>query len=74
MIRCPSALSEPLPDECDQSAGLIFELEPMLDEYYTDRRWDLKRSWPTRELLDELGLIMLRPSPWANLVMAQDSA
>lgn len=25
--------------ECDQLAGLIFELEPMLDEYYTDRKW-----------------------------------
>ncbi|MFO8060803.1 MAG: aldehyde ferredoxin oxidoreductase family protein [Bacillota bacterium] len=49
-------LSEPLPEECGPSAGLVFELEPMLDEYYTDRRWDLKRGWPTRQLLDELGL------------------
>ncbi len=49
-------LSEPLPEECGPSAGLVFELEPMLDEYYTDRGWDLQRGWPTRQLLDELGL------------------
>lgn len=49
-------LEEPLPEECGPSAGLLFELEPMLDEYYADRRWDAERGWPTIDLLDDLDL------------------
>ncbi len=53
-------LNEPLPDECGPSAGLVFELEPMLDEYYEDRRWDNERGWPKRELLDDLQLTEIK--------------
>lgn len=49
-------LEEPLPPECGPSAGLVFELEPMLDEYYAERGWDMERGWPTRELLVDLDL------------------
>ncbi|MFO7942034.1 MAG: aldehyde ferredoxin oxidoreductase C-terminal domain-containing protein, partial [Bacillota bacterium] len=49
-------LEEPLPEECGPSAGMVFELEPMLDEYYGARGWDLQSGWPTRSLLEELGL------------------
>ncbi len=49
-------LEEPLPDECGPSAGLIFELEPMLDEYYSARQWDIESGWPTRARFMALGL------------------
>jgi len=32
------------------------DLKQMLDEYYTDRGWDLDTGIPTREKLEELGL------------------
>jgi aldehyde:ferredoxin oxidoreductase len=32
------------------------ELKKMLDEYYTERGWDLRTGTPTREKLTELGL------------------
>lgn len=32
------------------------ELDKMLDEYYKLHGWDLKTSWPTREVLEELDL------------------
>jgi len=38
------------------SAGAVVELEPMLDEYYTARGWDLKSGLPTAEKLRELRL------------------
>lgn len=47
---------EPLPPECGPSAGSVFELEPMLEEYYEYRRWDPKTGWPTRSILVDLGL------------------
>ena len=49
-------LNEPLPEECGPSAGLVFELDPMLDEYYADRGWDQQWGWPTRAVLDRLDL------------------
>lgn len=49
-------LYEPLPKECGPSAGSVVELEPMLDEYYCSRGWDLKTGAPTKEKLLELDL------------------
>jgi len=49
-------LEEPLPEECGPSAGLVFELEPMLNEYYEARGWDQENGYPTRALLEKLGL------------------
>ncbi|MFA9422913.1 MAG: aldehyde ferredoxin oxidoreductase family protein [Sedimentibacter sp.] len=49
-------LYEPLPKECGQSAGSVVELEPMLDEYYNSRGWDLETGVPTKEKLLELDL------------------
>jgi aldehyde:ferredoxin oxidoreductase len=49
-------LHEPLPKECGQSAGSVVELEPMLDEYYHSRGWDVKTGVPTKEKLEELNL------------------
>ena len=49
-------LEEPMPEEAVNSAGSIFELEPMLNEYYTERGWDLETGVPTVSKLRELGL------------------
>jgi len=38
------------------SKGSVFELEPMLNEYYTERGWDMRTGIPTREKLRELDL------------------
>jgi aldehyde:ferredoxin oxidoreductase len=46
-------LKEPLPD--GSSKGAIFEMGPMLDEYYGQRGWD-KRGIPTETTLKKLGL------------------
>lgn len=45
---------EPMPE--GNSKGQIFEMEPMLDEYYKERGWDSKTGIPKREKLEELGL------------------
>ena len=45
---------ETLPE--GRSKGTIFEQEPMLDEYYAERGWDLEAGMPTRETLESLGL------------------
>ena len=49
-------IKEPLPRECGTSAGSVVELEPMLDEYYISRNWDVKTGIPTKEKLKELDL------------------
>jgi aldehyde:ferredoxin oxidoreductase len=49
-------LKEPLSEESGPSAGAVLELEPMLDEYYRARGWDVESGLPTREKLEELGL------------------
>jgi len=38
------------------SSGTTFDQEPMLDEYYTERGWDLETGVPKPEKLRELGL------------------
>ena len=38
------------------SSGTVFDQEPMLDEYYTERGWDLETGVPRRETLEGLGL------------------
>ena len=45
---------EPLTDGA--SKGTVFELEPMIDEYYGERGWDLETGIPTAETLRRLGL------------------
>jgi aldehyde:ferredoxin oxidoreductase len=45
---------ETLPE--GDSAGTIFEQEPMIDEYYSERGWDLKTGIPTPNKLYELEL------------------
>lgn len=49
-------LVEPLPEGSGPSAGSVLELEPMLDEYYRARGWDVETGLPTVEKLAELGL------------------
>lgn len=48
---------EPLPPESGPSAGSVVELEPMLDEYYQVRGWDIDTGRPTAKKLQQLGLI-----------------
>ncbi|MBI2875044.1 MAG: aldehyde ferredoxin oxidoreductase family protein [Firmicutes bacterium] len=36
--------------------GHTLDLDPMLDEYYQDRGWDLPTGYPKKEKLQELGL------------------
>ncbi|MFW9805790.1 MAG: aldehyde ferredoxin oxidoreductase family protein, partial [Candidatus Thorarchaeota archaeon] len=38
------------------SAGEVVELDMMLDEYYTERGWDLKTGLPLKVTLERLGL------------------
>jgi aldehyde:ferredoxin oxidoreductase len=38
------------------SAGTVFDQEFILDEYYTERGWDLKTGLPTRRALESLSL------------------
>ena len=47
-------LEEPSPS--GKARGEVIDLEPMLDEYYRLRGWDLSTGWPTAEKLHELGL------------------
>ena len=49
-------LEEPLPEECGESAGSTVELEPMLDEYYQARNWNIDTGIPYKHKLEELGL------------------
>jgi aldehyde:ferredoxin oxidoreductase len=49
-------LEEPLAEGSGPSAGSVLELEPMLDEYYSARGWDVETGLPTRAKLAELGL------------------
>jgi len=48
-------LKEPMPEW--NSRGQIFELEPMLNEYYRERGWSVNSGVPTKAKLIELGLI-----------------
>jgi len=48
-------IDEPLPDG-NPSAGAVVELEPMLDEYYRARGWDIETGLPTPETLRRLDL------------------
>lgn len=47
-------LNEPMED--GPVKGQVFELEPMLDDYYRVRGWNQATGFPTREKLDSLGL------------------
>ena len=47
---------EPLAADCGPAAGLVFENDQMLDEYYPFRGWDPKTGWPTERKLRELDL------------------
>jgi aldehyde:ferredoxin oxidoreductase len=49
-------LKEPLPEGSGPSTGSVVELEPMLDEYYSERNWDPETGIPFEEKLLELGL------------------
>jgi aldehyde:ferredoxin oxidoreductase len=49
-------LQEPLPEGSGPSTGSVLELEPMLDEYYRARGWDVETGLPAPEKLEELGL------------------
>jgi aldehyde:ferredoxin oxidoreductase len=48
-------LEEPLA-EGNPSAGAVLRLQPMLDEYYRARGWDVETGLPTEGKLRELGL------------------
>lgn len=52
------------PSPSGHARGQVIDLEPMLDEYYRLRGWDLATGWPTAEKLRELGLE--EASPWPS--------
>ena len=54
-------LEEPMPAGSGSTTGSVLELEPMLDEYYRARGWDVETGLPTQGKLEELGL-----DEWAN--------
>lgn len=47
---------EPLPPDSGPSAGSVVELQPMLDEYYQARGWDINTGRPTAAKLRGLNL------------------
>ncbi len=47
-------LKEPLED--GPAKGQIFEIEPLLDEYYVARGWGIENGFPTRATLENLDL------------------
>ena len=47
-------LKEPMED--GPVKGQVFELEPMLDDYYQVRGWNRETGFPKRETLDSLNL------------------
>jgi len=49
-------LEEPMPAGSGPSTGSVLELEPMLDEYYHARGWDVQTGLPTQQKLKELDL------------------
>ena len=50
----PARFSDPLPN--GNSKGEIFKIDPMLDEYYAERQWDLETGIPKAEKLRKIGL------------------
>jgi aldehyde:ferredoxin oxidoreductase len=50
-------LEEPLPEGSGPSTGSVVELDPMLDQYYEARGWDIKTGIPLPETLERLGLL-----------------
>lgn len=49
-------LQEPLPSDSGPSSGSVVEIEPMLDDYYRARGWDLATGIPLEGTLRRLGL------------------
>ncbi len=47
---------EPLPPDSNLAAGMVFENEPLLAEYYSFRGWDNETGWPTEKKLKDLDL------------------
>ena len=47
---------ESLPEDSNLAAGMIFENDELLDEYYAFRGWDSETGWPTKQKLEEMGL------------------
>jgi aldehyde:ferredoxin oxidoreductase len=47
-------LEEPMPD--GKSAGHVWHRQPLLEDYYRERRWTPETGVPTRALLDDLDL------------------
>ncbi len=52
--KLPRLLLEPLPES--GQAGVVPDMETLLDEYYVASGWERATGWPTREKLEELGL------------------
>jgi len=50
---------DPMPD--GPSQGQVFEIEPLLADYYQARGWDAVKGVPTKAKLDELGLGFAAP-------------
>jgi len=53
-------VNDPLPN--GDSKGAVFEMEPMLNEYYKERGWD-KKGIPKESTLRKLGLIDTKQQP-----------
>jgi aldehyde:ferredoxin oxidoreductase len=58
--RLPRRFSEE-PSPSGNAEGEVIDLEPMLDEYYTLRGWDVDTGIPKPETLQALGLELVPP-------------
>ncbi len=61
--RLPRRFSQE-PSPSGHARGQVIDVEPMLDEYFRLRGWDLETGWPALEKLRELDLE--EASPWPS--------
>lgn len=61
--RLPRRFSQE-PSPSGHARGQVIDVEPMLDEYFRLRGWDLETGWPAPEKLRELDLE--EASPWPS--------
>jgi aldehyde:ferredoxin oxidoreductase len=56
--KLPKLLLQSLPD--GGQAGVVPDMDTLLDEYYAASGWDRASGWPTRQKLAELGLEFMK--------------
>lgn len=58
----PERLKEPLP--AGGSKGSVAHLDQLIEKFYKLRGWDLRTGKPTKERLEQLGMIDIAKELW----------